>query len=308
MEESRHRVPLDPQRLKLHHPPVADRESLLTLLIDTVLTAAKLPASIDRATIREALTPRLSDASFIGAPGFAMPYARISGLEGVRISLVTLTPEAPVDWSGEPVHTAVLVLMPHENPTVGLRILDQFQALVDDDASRAYLEQAHDAHNLAGWLERRLNEDHSPLLARDLMRTSVGRIGPETPLSTVAMRLAENNLDAAGITDADRKLLGMVTADSIFTFGMPDFFQQLQSVSFIAEFDPLHRYFTREDALTARDVMRTDVAALSPDATVLEVIFALSVKGYPKVFVVDEQRHLLGIIDRMRVLDRIINL
>ena len=46
-------------------------------------------------------------------------------------------------------------------------------------------------------------------------------------------------LDAAGITDANRRLVGQVTADDLFTLGMPDFFRQLKSIAFIAEFDPL---------------------------------------------------------------------
>ena len=55
-----------------------------------------------------------------------------------------------------------------------------------------------------------------------------------------------------------------------------------------------------------RDVLETDCAALPPDATILEIVFELSVKGHTKVFVVENER-LVGVVDRIRVLDRILS-
>ncbi|MCA9546301.1 MAG: CBS domain-containing protein, partial [Myxococcales bacterium] len=96
--------------------------------------------------------------------------------------------------------------------------------------------------------------------------------------------------------------------DDLFTLGMPDFFRQLKSVSFIAEFDPFEKYFSKEAHLKARDVMTKDVAKVPPTATILEIVHLLSVHRYPKVFVVDEADRLLGVIDRIRVVDRLLNL
>jgi CBS domain-containing protein len=44
-----------------------------------------------------------------------------------------------------------------------------------------------------------------------------------------------------------------------------------------------------------------------PSATLIEVIFLLSVKRYLKVFVTNPEGKLLGVIDRLAVLDRAIN-
>jgi CBS domain-containing protein len=60
--------------------------------------------------------------------------------------------------------------------------------------------------------------------------------------------------------------------------------------------------------LTVADVMTLPDAIVPPDATILEVVFLLSVKGHPKVYVVDDDRRLLGVIDRIRVLARIFDL
>ena len=182
------------------------------------------------------------------------------------------------------------------------------RGVVRDDASVEHILAADDPTALATWLDRRLREEEGPLCAVDVMRASLDRIGPEMPVPELARRMAAHRLDAAGVTDDERRLLGIVTADDLFTLGMPDFFKQLKSVAFIAEFDPFEKYFQHEASLTARDVMRPTPATVGPDATILEVVFLLAVQGHPKVFVVDAQRRLLGVIDRIRVLDRILNL
>jgi hypothetical protein len=53
--------------------------------------------------------------------------------------------------------------------------------------------------------------------------------------------------------------------------------------------------------------MSTDVAALPPSATLIEVIFQLSVKKRLKVFITKPDGTLMGVIDRLAVLDRAIN-
>lgn len=143
------------------------------------------------------------------------------------------------------------------------------------------------------------------MTARDLMRPSYQRVGPKTPVPALTRIMARHNLDAIGIGDEDRRLLGEVTADHLLSLGMPDFFHRLESVGFLAEFDPFERYFARQASLTARDVMRPPTAVLPPEATVLEVVFQLAVERAPKLFVV-EHGCLVGVIDRIRVIDRIL--
>jgi predicted transcriptional regulator len=88
---------------------------------------------------------------------------------------------------------------------------------------------------------------------------------------------------------------------------MPDFFGQLKTVSFISEFDPFERYFKAEAEATAEDVMSRDFAAMPETATLLEIVFELAVRRRPKVYVVRDGKRV-GIIDRIRVLDRVLRL
>ena len=62
----------------------------------------------------------------------------------------------------------------------------------------------------------------------------------------------------------------------------------------------------KEGGLSVGDVLEPEFSAVPPEATVLEVVFELSVKNRTKVFVVEDGR-LIGVVDRIRVLDRILS-
>ncbi|HQL95728.1 MAG TPA: CBS domain-containing protein, partial [Candidatus Hydrogenedentes bacterium] len=130
---------------------------------------------------------------------------------------------------------------------------------------------------------------------------------PETPLKEVTRIMNQHMLESVSVTDADGTLLGQITCDQLFKLGMPDFFTQLKSVSFIREFDPFEKYFQKETGALARDVMTADMATLPEEATLLEVVFELAVRRHPKIYVVRAGKRV-GVIDRSLVLDRVINI
>ena len=94
----------------------------------------------------------------------------------------------------------------------------------------------------------------------------------------------------------------------LFKLGIPDFFSQLKSVGFIRYFDPFENYFAVEAGSLVKDVMNTNCKTFSPDTTLIEIVFAISVQHYPLVYIVNSNNDLLGVIDQTLLLERIINL
>jgi CBS-domain-containing membrane protein len=296
-------VPFDAGRLILRDPG-PDLESVLGRLARVLVSAPGLPEGLTPERLDERIRERLQDRLTWLGHGVVAVHLRPAGVAGVRLALATL--ETTLRAEEQDVRWVCLVLAPRERPIQEVRLLDQLRSLVEDPACRSYIDRATEPASLAPWLDARLRQVDGPLTARDLMRPSLDRVGPEIPVTELVHRMAQLGLDCAGITDENRRLMGQVSASDIFTYGVPDFFRQLKSVAFIPEFDPFERYFASESTLLAKDVMSTELAALPPDATVLEVVFALSVQGHPKVFVVEDDR-LIGVIDSIRVVDRILS-
>ena len=139
------------------------------------------------------------------------------------------------------------------------------------------------------------------------MRPALSRALLDTPIKEVTRRMSERHTNAVPVLDPDGQVVGEITCEALFQYGLPDFFLQLRSVSFIADFDPFEKYFESEGGMKAGDIMSPDFAALPPQASLLEIVFALTVLRHPKVYVVESGK-LLGTIDQSQVLDRIINI
>ena len=156
-------------------------------------------------------------------------------------------------------------------------------------------------------VSKRVLGRNGAVLARDIMRKPLANVHPDTPLREVTRIMMTYRLDAIAVVAEDETMLGEISCEHLFKRGMPEFFSQLRSVSFIRAFDPFEKYFEGEGHTLARDVMMQDYAAVDVDATLMEVVFALAVQRHTKVHVLDNGKRI-GAIDRIQVLDRVINI
>jgi len=103
------------------------------------------------------------------------------------------------------------------------------------------------------------------------------------------------------------KIMGEITVDRLFRYGLPDFFSQLKSVSFIAEFDPFEKYFEDERDMLVRDIVAAEVLTVPLDYTIMEIVFELTIRSVIQLYVVDEDDRWVGTIDKGTLLDNVIN-
>lgn len=242
--------------------------------------------------------------------GIAVPHARIPGFKHIGISLATLkNPLAYDAIDDQPVDISCMVIAAAETPGIIIKIWSLIAKLLNDPAVHSYFMQAESSQQIYDYLQNQVEtlESDMTLTARDIMRKLPCRIGPDAPLPDVTYQMYKHREPAVAVTDDDDVMLGEITSDAVFQYGMPEFFTQLQSVSFVRHFNPLEKYFTDEAKNLAKDIMRQDYAAVPPDATLIEVLFQLSVKKHTKVYVQDKNGKLIGVIGRLSILDRAIN-
>ncbi|MEG2074957.1 MAG: CBS domain-containing protein, partial [Victivallaceae bacterium] len=128
------------------------------------------------------------------------------------------------------------------------------------------------------------------------------------PLKEATKLMVHCHTNAIPVLGDNNQLMGQISSASLFKLGIPDFFTQMKSVGFIRYFDPFEKYFAIEANSLVRDVMSQDFIALPPDATLIEIVFAISVQHQDKVYIVNYKNELIGIIDQALLLERIINL
>lgn len=248
-----------------------------------------------------------SKASGFGR-GLAFPHVSCPHLTvpGLCIAL----PATPIDFGsldGIPCEIVCLMLVPEGEPGRSLELLALLTKMSARREFRDLLHSERDPARICEYIQTHADAMDQPILARDVMRVPFIETFADSPLRDVTMKMLRHNLEAVAVLSPDREVLGQITCDEMLLLGLPDFFKQLKSVSFIRQFDPFEKYFEKQRTKTAGDVMSRHFSTLDESATLLEVVFELAVRRHPKVYVTREGR-LVGVIDRFLLLDRVLNL
>jgi len=288
---------------------VSDKWELLRVMLDRFME--NLPDHYLNGHTKENLWALIAEREHRQSTGLghgvAFPHARIPNFNWIGMVVAVL--DEPLEYDaldGQPIQLAFMAFNATEEPAVALKIWSTLADLLKQDGVMDTLLVAKDPYEVYRFFrERNLNLEFT-LTARDIMTQPRMRIAPGDDLPQVAHNLMKHRENAAAVTTEDGTLLGEVTIDAIFKFGIPDFFSQLQSVSFIRNFNPLEKYFEQEHSSLAENIMTTECAVLPPSATLVEIIFLLSVKHHYKVYIVENGK-LLGVIGRNAVLDRVVN-
>ena len=286
-----------------------DKKALLQKMCDCISTCpAAVESGLDNKTIFKAIKKREKQSSTGIGNGFAFPHARFSDIKGIGICLAIL--EKPLDYNsfdGEDIDIACMVIVPEKKPTLALKVMAQIAKIFSDKPLRAKLKEINSADELVKIIaEHNINLDIT-ITASDIMRPPLLTLSPETPLKKATREMAACNITSAPVVDKDKCIIGEISTTHLFMMGIPDFFTQLKSVAFMSEFDPFEKYFAEESKAETKDLMDSDFCVLGPDASIMEMVFALIVRKYPKIYIAQDGI-LVGIVDQPLVLERIINI
>lgn len=285
-----------------------DKQRLLERMVD-VLSASRvqrLNPQISKACLRAAIFGREAQRPTVMGNGLAFPHARIKGFNGIGMVLAIL--KRPICFGpGQDVSVVCMIVVPQEAPMVTLKVMARVAQFFRNEKIRADLIAAKSSEAvLALFSSGELSLD-IPVTARDIMVPPGPRVALKMPLREVTSLMHAERLDAVAVVGAAGELAGEITSDSLFQFGLPEFFQHLKSVSFISEFDPFEKYFEREAHSVAEQLMGTDLCRMPPEATLLEIVFALAVKRRTQVYVVEAGNVWVGTVDRASVLNNVLN-
>lgn len=256
--------------------------------------------------IYEAVILREKERSTYIGEGFAFPHARIPGLAAPGAALVRLAEPLVYDEDNN-VEFAFLVVTPLEMPTLSLKIMTGLiRFLSDPERRRTFMNVQNTESLLRDFNTAELKIDET-VTALDIMRDPGTFVMMDTPLSEITRKMYTARLDAVPVLNKDKYIIGEVTSNRLFRFGLPDFFTKLKSVSFIAEFDPFEQYFSQEADAVANDLEIEQVTIISAEATILEIVFELAVQKRPQLYVINSSDEWVGVIDRSCVLNNVIN-
>jgi len=287
---------------------VANRDATLETMLDALCTEEFLSVNADlsKGGILQALIEREALRTTAVGNRIAFPHARLENLTRALFAIATL--KEPVQFGDQSVDIVCLILVPVSDPSISLKLMAQFSRVLVDEPTRNQVLAATDSKLLETLFAREDASLDKPLIARDIMRLPRWSVDEDTPLSECAKMMSNYQLRAIPVLDENKHIVGEITADLLFRYGLPDFFARLKSVSFVAEFDPFEKYFQDERDTPTHEVMSHAPHIVKPEHTVMEIVFDLAVKNLNKLYVTDHKDRWIGTVTKGTILDNVINL
>jgi PTS system nitrogen regulatory IIA component len=283
------------------------RDALLEEMLKTMCTDEFLEANpeLNQKEILQALIDREQMRTTAMGSLIAFPHARLEKLNRAFLAVGILTD--PVMFADEPVQIVCLILAPASEPATSLKMMAQLSRVLMDPEVRSQVLAVQSPEELRSLLKKYNPRIDKSITARDIMRPPRFSVQESDRIYTCSHLMSVNHLLALPVVDSEKKITGEITVDRLFRYGLPDFFAQLKSVSFIAEFDPFEKYFEDERDMLAGDMMAPDVRTVPLDYTIMEIVFDLTIQSAIKLYVVDQDGRWVGTIDKSTLLDNVIN-
>ncbi len=260
-------------------------------------------------SIHDTLLEREKDIPMNMGEGIAFPHARISGLGRMFIAMAVL--KSPLEREstpdGKPLEIVCMFILPEEDPTRSLKAISAMARILENPSMRRAVSSCTTAEEVFEIIRDNDAELDEPVTAGDLMQPERIRVYTHTPMQEVTRLMARANVHAVAVLDENDCVVGEISCDFLLSKNIPDYLKSMKSVPAVRDFDPFRKFFDEDSKQTAGDLMSRDFAVVEEDATLLEVVFLLSVRHYPRVYVCRNGK-LAGAVDRIAVLHRVFNL
>ena len=205
---------------------------------------------------------------------------------------------------GKKCHLLCLMISCIDKPYIILQVMADLARLICEkeiDLSKG----GFTAEELRELIVANIKVKKGVILAKDVMRIVDTSVKLTDSVQHASRIMHLNRKDILPVLDDEGNLMGEISCLDIFSYGIPDFFNQLQTVSFVNHIDPFEKYFKYRKKLSVGDVYKKSVPRITQQQTIMEIIFEMTVRNHSLLFVTDGNK-LVGLIDRFSIIDKIL--
>jgi len=289
--------------------PVTTKEGAIRALVQKLFARQQLlNSAVSESEACEAVLNREQLQSTGIGKALAFPHARIPGWGAFAVAAAAC--EEGLEFGsidGKPVRCIFLMISSPDEPYIILQTMSAIiRAITDYNSHESRTGQGVNYAELLQTFSGSSIKASKHLLAKDIARPVENCVELTTSLETVTHMMHFKRESLLPVVDRNNRLCGEISCYCIFDYGMPDFFKQLNTISFVRHIDPFEKYFRLQKSLTVQDVLIKDIHPVQEDATIAEIVFEMTVKRKSKLFMVNRAGELTGVIDRFSIVDQIL--
>ena len=238
--------------------------------------------------------------------GIAFPHARLQ--ECTDLVMAVGISQSGIDFASfdkRPCNIICLLVSPERKPYLILQMMAVLARFFADEQHIERIKKYSTGEDIAQLIKSSVPTATKTILARDLMKPPKKTALLDTSLEKATHMMHLYQLETLPVVNEENVFFGEISCLNVFAYGVPEFFRQLQTVSFIKHLDPFEKYFRVKHGLKVKDLYDRDVGTISPDTTLMEIIFEMTAKNRSHLFVIEDGK-LIGVINRFSIIDRIL--
>ena len=136
------------------------------------------------------------------------------------------------------------------------------------------------------------------MLVKDIMTKDVITVKKEASIREIAQTIVDHDVSGLPVMDDDGTVCGIVSEGKEFAPELPDELCILGAVIYYSGLREYQDAFRKIAAISAEQLMTKKIISVKADDDVSEVAKILYNKHVKRVPVLDEKKHLLGIVSR----------
>lgn len=136
-----------------------------------------------------------------------------------------------------------------------------------------------------------------PMIIRELMRSDIATVTPETSWKEAAELFFARHVSAAPVVDDQGRLVGILSEKDLFRGLFPSFRDWIQTPESYLDFSVMEHRAAEAATKTVREVMSTRVLTAGPETPILKVGALMVSSGIHHIPVVENDA-LIGMVGR----------
>ncbi len=241
-------------------------------------------AGLKKETVIDAVVAREKLIPTVIAPGLAVPHARLAEVD--KLLVVLGTSQQGVDFnSDEPVHVAIMILTPKDDPGLHLQVLAALAKDFQEPQAVKEISSLNSAAAIMQYFDSAQVKIIDYLHTKDIMDPVPITMLETDTLSKVIDTFAHNDdVQYIPILDNEGDLRGTVSRMDVLKFSLPEHILWMDDLTPIYRFQPFAEMLRDDKETKLADFMNEEFITVDQEIPAIQVA---------KMFIVEQMNELL---------------
>lgn len=240
--------------------------------------------------------------------GIALPHLRRRELEDLHIIIATLKNPIKLKERDKSESEVVLIsLISEKTSDIYLKAVAAVSRFVmTSDNAVDKLKKCTVADEIINVFNESAISIKKEITAEDIMTREIPKITPNTNIRDVIDIFTRENKTELAVVDDNGKLLGVVDASGIVKKQIPPAVMMLENLNFFKSFEPFEKLLKSGGEIYVSEFIHQAKKTVSPNTPLIQLTVALAKEKARNLFVIDDEKKLLGNITFQELINNIL--